>query len=130
APVLGAFLRREGGVAALAAELKGRKIPADTAKLSLRYVQGVGVDIGQLGEVIRTSAGAGAGGAVQLSPADMKQTIDEVMAKGDAARGESVYRSKAAGCTQCHQIGGVGGPLAPDLRAIGASSPMDYIIDS
>ena len=60
----------------------------------------------------------------------MKKAMDEVMATGNAARGEAVYRSKASGCVQCHMIGGVGGPLAPDLRAIGASSPLDYIIDS
>ncbi|QOV91898.1 PVC-type heme-binding CxxCH protein [Humisphaera borealis] len=128
--VLGAFLKREGGVQALAAVLKGKTLPADTAKLALRYVQGVGVDLGELGEVIRTSAGASGGGPVQLTADEMKRTADEAMKLGDAARGELVYRSKSAGCVQCHMIGGVGGPLAPDIRAIGASSPVDYIIDS
>jgi len=128
--VLGAFLKRDGGVQALATALKGKTLPTDTAKLALRYVQGVGVELGDLGEVIRTSAGSGGGGPVQLTPEEMQKTIDEVNKLGDPARGEIVYRSKAASCVQCHQIGGVGGPLAPDIRAIGASSPMDYIIDS
>ncbi|MDB5296158.1 MAG: hypothetical protein JWO31_2141, partial [Phycisphaerales bacterium] len=128
--VLGAFLRREGGTAALAAALSGKKLPPDTAKLALRYVQGVGVDLGPLGETIRSSSGTAGGGAVQLSADDMKATVADVLAKGDAARGEAVYRSKAASCTQCHMIGGVGGPLAPDLRAIGATSPVDYLVDS
>jgi putative heme-binding domain-containing protein len=133
APVLGAFLKREGGVAALADALKGKTVPADTAKLALRYLQGVGVDIGPLGEVLRTSAGGAngsGGGVVELSPADMKKTVDEVLAKGDPARGEAVYRSKVSACTQCHMIGGVGGPLAPDLRGIGATSPVDYLVES
>ena len=90
----------------------------------------MGVELGELGEVIRTSAGSTGGGPVQLTADEMKRTADEAMKLGDAARGELVYRSKAAGCMQCHMIGSVGGPLAPDIRAIGASSPVDYIIDS
>ena len=60
----------------------------------------------------------------------MRQTIADVASKGDPARGELVFRSKAAGCYQCHAIGGSGGTLAPDLRAVGAASPVDYLIDS
>ena len=56
--------------------------------------------------------------------------MDEVLARGDAARGEQVFRRSDTSCFQCHAIGGAGGQLAPDLRAIGASSPMDYLIDS
>jgi putative heme-binding domain-containing protein len=129
-PVLAAFLKREGGVEALSAALAGKKLPADTAKLALRYVQGIGVDLGTLGETIRASAGGSGGQAVELSAADMKALLDEVAAKGDAARGEIVFRTQAAACYQCHMVGGVGGPLAPDLRAIGASSPVDYIAES
>ena len=60
----------------------------------------------------------------------MKETIAEVMAKGNAANGEKIFRSRETSCYQCHSIGGAGGQLAPDLRAIGASSPADYLIDS
>ena len=56
--------------------------------------------------------------------------IQDVQAKGDAARGELVFRRTDMSCFQCHAIGGAGGQLAPDLRAIGASSPIDYLIDS
>ncbi|HEX8910812.1 MAG TPA: HEAT repeat domain-containing protein, partial [Humisphaera sp.] len=129
-PVLAAFLKRAGGVEALSAALAGKKLPPDTAKLALRYVQGIGVDLGTLGETIRSSAGGSGGQPVNLSADDLKKLVDEVATKGDAARGEVVYRSQAASCVQCHMIGGVGGPLAPDLRAIGASSPVDYIAES
>src|SRR4051812_33196461 len=128
-PVIAAFLKRERGADALATALSGRQIAPDVAKLSLRYVQGIGQDLPALTEVLRKGAGVAAG-ATALSPDEMKRTMEEVAAKGDPARGEGVFRSKTAGCYQCHAIGGAGGTLAPDLRSVGAASPPDYIIDS
>jgi putative heme-binding domain-containing protein len=67
---------------------------------------------------------------IKLSPEQMKATISEVMAKGDAARGEQVFRRADASCYLCHSIDGAGGWLAPDLSSIGASAPVDYLINS
>src|SRR4029079_538238 len=78
---------------------------------------------------LRESAGLGAG-TKSLSPEQMAATIQEVQAKGDAHRGEAIFRRADMSCYQCHGIGGAGGQLAPDLRATGASSRMDYLIDS
>jgi putative heme-binding domain-containing protein len=44
---------------------------------------------------------------------------------GDAARGETLFRSK--GCYQCHRISGEGGRLGPDLTLIGQSRSADYL---
>ena len=129
APVLAAFLRRQGGADALAGALNGRSWSPDSAKLALRYLQSIGQDAPALTDVIRKSAGVAAMDP-HLSPDQMSALVAEVGAKGDPTRGEQVFRSKTAGCYQCHAIGGAGGALAPDLRAIGASSPMDYIINS
>ncbi len=127
-PVLAAFLHKQGGADALAAALESKTLSPDSAKLSLRYVQSVGQDVPSLTEVLRKSTGVAAANA-QLSPEEMARLIAEVTAKGDAGRGEMVFRGKVTGCYQCHAIGGAGGSLAPDLRAI-ASSPLDYIINS
>ena len=56
--------------------------------------------------------------------------IAEVAKKGNAARGEAVYRKPALACMTCHAIGGAGGVVGPDLVSIGASAPVDYLIDS
>lgn len=53
-----------------------------------------------------------------------------VAEKGDPHRGESVYRRAALQCTVCHAIGGAGGIIGPDLVSIGASAPVDYLIES
>lgn len=129
AAFLPAFVSRDGGPQALAASLKGKPIPADTAKLALRYLRGTTSQDQSLTEVFGTAAGI-AGLPIHLSPEQMKQTITEVMAKGDAARGERVFRRTDASCYLCHSIDGAGGWLAPDLSSIGASSPTDYLINS
>ena len=34
------------------------------------------------------------------------------------------------GCVNCHAIGGAGGQVGPDLVSIGASAPVDYLVES
>jgi putative heme-binding domain-containing protein len=127
--LLGAFVKRAGGADALAAALAPKKLPSDTARLSLRYLQSQGGEETALTDLLRKAAGL-TSGPTKLTPEQMKQTIAEVMAKGNPVNGERIFRTKEAACFQCHAVGGVGGFLAPDLRAIGASSPVDYLIDS
>jgi putative heme-binding domain-containing protein len=127
--LLAAFVLREGGVDALAKALQGKRLSPDVAKLGLRYVTGTAREMPALTQRLRESAGVGAGVKL-LTPEQMAAMIQEVQAKGDAKRGEVIFRRADMSCYQCHGIGGAGGQLGPDLRAIGASSPMDYLIDS
>ena len=127
--LLTAFLQREGGGDVLAAALSDKKISPDTAKLAMRYVNSTGRDTPALTQRFRDAAGIGEG-SQPLTPEQMAEMVRDVQTKGDAARGELVFRSAGASCFQCHGIGGAGGQLAPDLRAIGATSPVDYLIES
>jgi putative heme-binding domain-containing protein len=128
-PVLAAFMSRDGGADALAANLKGKPISPDTAKLALRYLRGASTQNASLTEIFSAAAGM-SGAAIRLSPDQMKQTIEEVATKGNAANGERVFRRAEASCYLCHAIDGAGGWLAPDLSSIGASSPIDYLINA
>ncbi len=56
--------------------------------------------------------------------------VDSLKTGGDPAQGERIYRRPELTCTLCHAIGGVGGKLGPDLSSIGASAPIDYIVES
>src|SRR5262249_37676201 len=49
---------------------------------------------------------------------------------GDPARGEAVFRRPELGCLQCHAIAGAGGKVGPDLATVGASAPLDYLLES
>jgi putative heme-binding domain-containing protein len=65
-----------------------------------------------------------------LTPAEMEKLIAEVRDQGDPHRGEAIYRRAALSCTVCHAIAGGGGKVGPDLVSLGASAPVDYIIES
>ena len=60
--------------------------------------------------------------------AEITGLIDNIKKGADPADGEIQYRKN--GCAICHAIGGAGGKLGPDLSSIGASAPLDYIIES
>ncbi len=64
-----------------------------------------------------------------LTEAELKKIAARVP-NGDPARGENIYRRKELGCMVCHAIGGAGGRVGPDLTSIGASAPVDYLIES
>jgi putative heme-binding domain-containing protein len=49
---------------------------------------------------------------------------------GSPAEGERVYRRAELGCVTCHAIGGAGGKVGPELTSMGASAPLDYVIES
>jgi putative heme-binding domain-containing protein len=127
--VLHAFTQRSGGGAALARALGSKTLTPDTARLSLRYLQSQAGEETPLNDLLRKAAGLSTG-PTKLSPEQMKAMVAEVEARGHADAGEMVFRRKDVSCYQCHSIGGAGGQLAPDLRAIGATSPTDYLIDS
>ena len=53
-----------------------------------------------------------------------------MLKRGDPTRGEAVFRRKDLACFKCHAIAGAGGQVGPDLASVGASAPVDYLIDS
>lgn len=65
-----------------------------------------------------------------LTPEELKNLLANISKNGDAARGEMIYRRQELGCATCHSIGGVGGKVGPDMTSIGASAPVDYLVES
>lgn len=129
ADVVGAFLQRKNGAAILAKALTGAKLPADTARVAIRTIRTSGRDASGLGEVIAKAGGLTFGAKV-LPEKELKEMVAEVAKKGDAGRGEIVFRRADMLCLKCHAIAGAGGQVGPDLSSIGASAQVDYLIDS
>jgi putative membrane-bound dehydrogenase-like protein len=73
---------------------------------------------------------AGASAAQLLQPHGYKSLAERAIKDGDPAQGELLYRRATAGCVTCHAIGGAGGIVGPSLTSLGASAPLDYIIES
>jgi putative heme-binding domain-containing protein len=124
-----AFIERKNGPAALAEALKGRSLLTDVAKIGARTLRGSGRDAPALLEVLM-KAGASSVPKHSLSAEEMAEMVADVLKHGDPARGEAVFRRKDQACLKCHAIGGAGGQVGPDLSSIGASAPIDYLIES
>lgn len=66
----------------------------------------------------------------QITPEFIKQLAAQATKEGDAAHGERVFRRAQLGCLLCHSVGGVGGKVGPDMTSLGASAPVDYLVES
>jgi putative heme-binding domain-containing protein len=127
--VVAAFMQQKNGPALLTKALAGRKLPTDTAKVAVRAVSSSGHADAALTAAL-TKAGGLTGKARELTPAEMRQLMADVHAHGDPARGEAIFRRGDLSCLKCHAIGGAGGLVGPDLVSIGASAPVDYLVES
>ena len=129
APLIAAFLDRQGGGDHLLAALTRRPPSSDAARLALRAISA----LGRSDEALVASLSQVAGIETNPNPptpAEMVALIAQVTSSGDPARGERIFRRAEINCAQCHAIAGAGGGVGPDLSAVGLSSPVDYIINS
>ncbi len=127
-PVLGLFLGNKQLPGVLAKELAGKTIPEGVAVEGIRMVSSRGIQ-GPLADALKK-----AGNVKQmdrpLTGPEMAALVEKVKQNGDPARGEAVYRRQQLLCMTCHAIGESGGLLGPNLVSIGASAPVDYLIES
>ena len=124
-----ALLNVKGAAAALARALPASGFPASAAKAGLRVAREGGRNEPELVLALTHSAGL-EDAELALTPAEIQQIVASVTTQGDPARGEKVFRRPELGCVSCHAIGGVGGKVGPDLTSIGASAPVDYLVES
>lgn len=129
AQLLAPFLERQGGTDKLAEELKKLSLQPDEAKLALRFLYAAGRSDAALVSVLSAAAGLNAD-PPQLNAEQLKALSAEVLAKGDARRGETLFRRADLSCFKCHALSGAGGDIGPDLSPVGSVSPPDYIITS
>ena len=123
------FLNRKNGPEKLAAAIDEHQPTADTAKRMLRQMFSVGRSDPSLANVLSEIAGIGEDPPLP-TPEELQQLIVEVSADGDPVRGEEVFRRADLSCMKCHAVSKGGGDIGPDLSALGASSPVDYILRS
>lgn len=98
----------------------------ETLSAALQAARSLGRNGQALVKVIEPLAGTK--NTVRNYPGEIAGMINGIKLGADPADGEIHYRK--AGCTLCHAIGGAGGKLGPDLSSLGASAPLDYIIES
>ena len=124
-----AVLPVKGAGKAIAAALPASGIDPTVAKAGMRIARE-----GGRSDLDLVAALAKAAGLTTDVQAFTTQLVKDLAAKtsthGDPGRGELVYRRTELACTSCHAIGGAGGKVGPDMTSIGASAPLDYLIES
>ena len=67
----------------------------------------------------------------KLSPeqaATVKTLLAEARGAGDVARGATLFASSRLACLGCHKVAAQGGPIGPDLSAVGICMPPEAIV--
>ncbi|MED5418931.1 MAG: c-type cytochrome, partial [Verrucomicrobiota bacterium] len=125
ASILSDFAGREGAPVLLAKELATKRLdPGQAERLRQSWVATGFVDE-ELGAALDRMAGLDAG------PAYDEERVRKLVAaarRGDRERGAEVFRSSQAGCAACHQVGGAGGVIGPDLSAVGSGLLPERIV--
>ena len=117
-----------GAGPALARAVPKASLPEPAAKAGLRAAREGARSEADL--VIALSRSANLSGEPQeLTRAEIEQIARRIK-EGNPARGEQIYRRKELSCTVCHAIGGAGGKVGTDMTSLGASSPVDYLVES
>lgn len=81
--------------------------------------------------IVSLNKHAGASMQVEkLTPQRVAELVERVSKHGNPDLGEALYSRTELACIQCHAIGGVGGKVGPDMTSLGASAPLDYLIES
>ena len=123
------FLSTKQGPKLLATQLAGKQIVKENAGAGIQEIARSGRNEKGLISALEKSGGLAAVKQA-MSPAELKAFLAEVASQGRPAQGEAIYRRQSLLCMNCHAIAGSGGQVGPDLTSIGASAPMDYIVES
>ena len=124
-----AILAQQGAPAKLASLVRKARLQPDVAKSAIRLAQAAPRPNAALIDALRTAGGLDAAGW-KLTPELSSSIVDLVAKQGDPVQGEAIYRQADLQCIKCHAIGGSGGKVGPDLVSIGASAPIDYLIEA
>ncbi|QDU64416.1 HEAT repeat protein [Planctomycetes bacterium Pan216] len=128
-PVFEAFLSHRRGPAALAEGLGGNILGEEVAREGINLVSVSGqVAPGLVGAL--TKAGSLPDTARTLSKEQLAKLVAQARRQGNPHRGQKIYQREKLNCVKCHAIRGTGGKVGPDLTTIGASAPLDYLIES
>ena len=127
--LVSAFAQQSGGAEVLAEALEGKSLDRSVAAIAVRTTRMAGRDLPELIAALTAAGDIPLQGNV-LGEGDMADFLADLATRGDAARGELVYRREALSCVKCHAIGGYGGQVGPDLASLGGSSPPGKLLES
>ena len=132
-PLLAALLQRSRGADELTDALVAKTIPADTAKLMLRWLNSSGRNEPRLSAALNDIIGI-KGTTPAYSPGYVAALAKEALNEGNAENGRKIFQLPVISCTACHAVDGIRGTVTalkgPNLTALAAGLPVDIIIES
>lgn len=124
--ILSEFASYEGAPALLARELARKPVEAGQAERLRQVWVGTGLVSEELDGIINKMSGV-EGEAYVFSEVVVKEMI-AAGRRGNVKRGAEVFLGSQGGCVACHQVGGKGGVIGPDLSAVGSGLMPDRIV--
>jgi putative heme-binding domain-containing protein len=128
-PLFQTILSRKGLSELVAKAIGSETLPKDVAVVGARILSSSGQQDSELSKLL-SIAGQLNQDPVKLSPEEMAKMVEELSLKGDAHRGEAVFRRENLNCFKCHAIGPAGGTVGSNIISLGATAQPDYIIES
>ena len=127
--IFDAVYRAKKGPGEFNKALGNKKLDATIATIGMRKANSSGRKLDWLAKTLQR-VGSLKPMADKLTPQQMQEIVRLVETKGNAKRGEAIYRRAELACITCHAIAGSGGAVGPDMVSLGASAPVDYIVES
>jgi putative heme-binding domain-containing protein len=125
--IFSAFVKRAQGAPVLAQALQVTPPSPRAAQIGLQFMSASGRRDENLASVLLARAGLPTR-SFRMSEPELAGFVAEVRSRGDARRGAEIFQRPALGCTACHAVNGQGGPIGPDLSALGSAQPIDFIV--
>ncbi|RAK03182.1 putative membrane-bound dehydrogenase-like protein [Larkinella arboricola] len=116
--VITPLIDQRGGIKALTAQLSKTALSKPQARLALEALAIKGIDAPELSNRLNKMAEERTILSRQYSPEYVEKLAKAVQERGDAKRGELIYRANPS-CAACHALNGQGGTIGPNLSAVG-----------
>jgi len=128
-PAVDAVLGTKAGPAAFEKAMQEGTLSGNVAAACVRRIDSSGRRMDGLKTALQK-----AGGLqpifTKLEGAKLDAFLADVGTSGSPERGEKIYHRASLQCVRCHAIAGSGGLIGPDISSIGASAPVDYLLES
>lgn len=112
------LIDQRGGIKALTTQLGKTALAKPQAQLVLEALAIKGIDAPDLSSRLTKMAEARTIVSRQYSPEYVEKLAKAIQERGDAKRGELIYRANPS-CAACHALNGQGGTIGPNLSAVG-----------
>lgn len=127
--LLAPFLAKAGRLKSFVKQLDAEPCSKEPAELASRTLMAIGRNEAELTTVLNRILGRTA----LTQPYDaqyVSSLANAATVAGDAKHGKEIFERPTMTCRGCHQIGGIGGIIGPQLDAVGRGVPVELLVEA